>query len=175
MGEAVDRKVPALFHNYSSFAGFAIAIASLCSIILLFLIELTGSTNTAYLGIFAYVILPAGLVFGLVVIGAGILLERRRRRRLSHAEIAAFPRIDFNNPHSRRVFFTFIGLSMIFVFMSAFGSYRAFEHTESVAFCGQTCHETMKPEFVAYGVSPHARVRCVECHVGSGAESYARS
>ena len=175
MSEAVDKKVPALFHNYLSFAGFTIAIASLCSIILLFLIELTGSTNTAYLGIFAYVILPAGLVFGLILIGAGMLLERRRRRRLSPAEIAAFPRIDFNNPSSRRAFFTFVGLSMIFVFMSAFGSYRAFEHTESVAFCGTTCHQTMKPEYVAFQVSSHARLRCVDCHVGSGAEWYARS
>ncbi len=147
----------------------------MCSIILLFLIELTGSTNTAYLGIFAYVILPAGLVFGLILIGAGMLLERRRRRRLSPAEIAAFPRIDFNNPSRRRAFFTFVGLSMIFVFMSAFGSYRAFEHTESVAFCGTTCHQTMKPEYVAFQVSSHARLRCVDCHVGSGAEWYARS
>ena len=64
---------------------------------------------------------------------------------------------------------------MIFVFMSAFGSYRAFEHTESVAFCGTTCHETMKPEFVAFQVSSHARLRCVDCHVGAGAEWYARS
>lgn len=172
--EAVER-VPSLFHNYLSFSGAAIAIASLCSIVLLILIELSGHTNSAYLGIFAYVLLPAGLVLGLLVIGAGMLWERRRRRRLSPEEIAAFPRIDFNNPYSRRAFFSFIGLSMVFVFMSAFGSYRAFEHTESVAFCGQTCHETMKPEFVAYGVSPHARVRCVECHVGSGAGSYARS
>jgi nitrate/TMAO reductase-like tetraheme cytochrome c subunit len=175
MSEAVDKRVPALSHNYVSFAGFAIAIASLCSIILLFLIELTGNTNTAYLGIFAYVILPSGLVFGLVVIGAGMLLERCRRRRLSPEEIAAFPRIDFNNPNSRRAFFVFLGLCMIFVFMSAFGSYRAFEHTESVAFCGTTCHETMKPEYVAFQVSSHARLRCVDCHVGSGAEWYARS
>jgi nitrate/TMAO reductase-like tetraheme cytochrome c subunit len=176
MSEAVDsKKLPALFHNYVSFAGFAIAIASLCSIVLLFLIELTGNTNTAYLGIFAYVLLPSVLVFGLLVVGAGMLIERRRRRKLSPDEIAAFPKIDFNNPNSRRAFFSFIGLSMIFVFMSAFGSYRAFEHTESVAFCGTTCHETMKPEYVAFQVSSHARLRCVDCHVGSGAGWYARS
>jgi len=30
----------------------------------------------------------------------------------------------------------------------------------------------MKPEFVAYQASPHAKVRCVECHVGSGAGAY---
>jgi hypothetical protein len=167
--------VPGLFHNYLSFCGAAIAAASLCSIVLLILLELSGNTTNAYLGIFAYVLLPGVLVFGLLVIGAGMLWERRRRRRLSPEEIAQFPRIDFNSPNSRRAFFAFLGFSMVFVFMSAFGSYRAFEHTESVAFCGQTCHETMKPEFVAYGVSSHARVRCVECHVGSGAESYVRS
>jgi hypothetical protein len=172
--EAV-KSVPSLFHNYISFAGAAIAAASLCSIVLLFLIELSGNSNASYLGILTYVILPAGLACGLLVIGAGMLLERHRRRRLSPAEVAAFPRIDFNNPNSRRAFFSFIVLSVVFVFMSAFGSYRAFEHTESVAFCGQTCHETMKPEFVAYQVSPHAHVRCVECHVGAGAEWYARS
>jgi nitrate/TMAO reductase-like tetraheme cytochrome c subunit len=175
MSQPVDAKVPALFHNYISFAGFAIAIASLCSIALLFLIELSSNTNNAYLGIFAYVLLPGGLIFGLAVVGVGMLWERRRRRRLSPAEILKFPRIDFNNPHSRRAFFSFIAISMVFVFMSAFGSYRAFEHTESVAFCGTTCHETMKPEFVSFQASSHARLRCVDCHVGAGAEWYARS
>lgn len=169
------KKVPSLFHNYVSFLGTAIALASLCSAVLLILIDLSGNTKGAYLGIFAYVLLPGALIFGLLVIVAGMLWERRRRRRFSPAEIAQFPRIDFNNPHSRRVFFGFIALSMVFVFMSAFGSYRAYEHTESVTFCGQTCHETMKPEFVAYGVSPHAHIRCVECHVGNGPEGYARS
>jgi nitrate/TMAO reductase-like tetraheme cytochrome c subunit len=175
MSETVEQKVPALYHNYISFAGFAIAVASLCSIVLLFLIELSGSTNTAYLGIFAYVLLPSALTFGLLIVVVGMLIERRRRRKLSPEEIAAFPKIDFNNPKSRRAFFSFIGLSMIFVFMSAFGSYRAFEHTESVAFCGTTCHETMKPEYVAFQASSHARLRCVDCHVGAGAEWYARS
>src|SRR5213595_54230 len=161
-----SRTLPTLFHNYISWTGAAIALASLCSAVLLFLIDLTGNKKTAYLGIFAYVLLPGCLILGLLVMGVGVLVERRRRRRLSPEEIAAFPKIDFNNPHSRRVFFIFAGLSMIFVFMSAFGSYPAYEHTESVQFCGQTCHETMQPEFVAYQVPTHARVRCVECHVG---------
>lgn len=59
--------------------------------------------------------------------------------------------------------------------MTAFGSYRAFEYTESVTFCGQACHDVMKPEFVAYNASPHAKIRCVECHVGGGADAYVRS
>ncbi|MBN2237036.1 MAG: NapC/NirT family cytochrome c, partial [Bacteroidales bacterium] len=51
----------------------------------------------------------------------------------------------------------------------------AFHYTESVEFCGTLCHEVMKPEYVAYHNSSHARVSCVECHVGSGAGWYARS
>jgi len=33
----------------------------------------------------------------------------------------------------------------------------------------------MNPEFTAYQLSPHARVACVECHVGAGATWYVKS
>jgi nitrate/TMAO reductase-like tetraheme cytochrome c subunit len=46
------------------------------------------------------------------------------------------------------------------------GAY-AWDYTNSPAFCGTTCH-TMPPEYAAYSVSPHARVDCVECHIGKG-------
>ena len=64
---------------------------------------------------------------------------------------------------------------VIFVLMSVVGSYRAYEYTDSVQFCGQLCHTVMNPEFTAYQLSPHARVACVECHVGSGATWYVKS
>ena len=98
--------------------------------------------------------------------------ERRRRRRTPHSEILAYPRLDLNDPSRRRALFAFIGLTFIFVFMSAFGSYRAYEYSESVSFCGQTCHVPMKPEFTAFQISPHASLRCVDCHVGAGAGGY---
>jgi hypothetical protein len=104
-----------------------------------------------------------------------MLLERRRRRKNPDSHLAAYPVIDLNDPTRRRNALVFLCLSFIFLFISAFGSYRAFEYTESTAFCGQQCHAVMKPEFVAYNASPHARVKCVECHVGGGAEWYVRS
>jgi nitrate/TMAO reductase-like tetraheme cytochrome c subunit len=39
------------------------------------------------------------------------------------------------------------------------------EYTNSSKFCGTFCH-TMPPEYEAYLISPHARVDCVECHIG---------
>jgi nitrate/TMAO reductase-like tetraheme cytochrome c subunit/mono/diheme cytochrome c family protein len=41
----------------------------------------------------------------------------------------------------------------------------AWDYTNSPAFCGETCH-TMPPEYTAYLVSPHARIDCVDCHIG---------
>lgn len=51
----------------------------------------------------------------------------------------------------------------------------AWEYTNSSEFCGTACH-TMPPEYTAYLTSPHARVACVECHLGRGyiAENFTR-
>jgi nitrate/TMAO reductase-like tetraheme cytochrome c subunit len=170
-----ERKRPSLFRNYISFFGAAIVAASLSSIILLFLIELTSGGENPYLGIVTYVMLPGALITGLVIVFAGMHFERRRRRRLAPGEIPVYPSLDLNDPRRRRAFSTFLTVTFIFILMSAFGSYRAYEFSESVIFCGQTCHVPMKPEFTAYQASPHARVRCVECHVGGGAEWYVRA
>ena len=45
------------------------------------------------------------------------------------------------------------------------GSSVAWNYTNSSEFCGTACH-TMPPEYSAYLASPHARVQCVECHIG---------
>src|SRR6266542_6861237 len=146
--EAAVRKPPTLFRNYISLMGAAIATASLVSVVLL---------------------------FGLAVVLLGMFLERRRRRRLAPSEVAAYPKLDLNDPRARRAFLTFLFLMFIFISASAFGSYQAYEFSDSVSFCGQTCHTVMKPEFVAYRAGAHARVRCVDCHVGPGAGWYVRS
>lgn len=166
------KKAPRLFRNYISFIGAVIVVASLASIVLLFLLETTGAVNNPYLGIFTYILFPAILIFGLLIIFVGMLRERRRRRNLSPSEIAAYPILDLNDSRRRHIFFIFLGCAFIFIFMTVFGSYRAYEYSESVAFCGQTCHTPMKPEFVAFQASPHARLRCVDCHVGAGAGGY---
>ena len=44
-------------------------------------------------------------------------------------------------------------------------SATTWEYTNSPEFCGTACH-TMPPEYTAYQVSPHARVDCVDCHLG---------
>jgi hypothetical protein len=46
---------------------------------------------------------------------------------------------------------------------------------DSTTFCGTTCHTVMMPEYTAYKRSPHARVHCVACHIGPGANWFVKS
>jgi nitrate/TMAO reductase-like tetraheme cytochrome c subunit len=184
MSEAHDRagdpepphgKRPSLLRNGTSLVGIAIALSSLIAIFFLVLVQLFGPETSPYLGILTYIIFPAILVAGLLVALIGAMRERKRRHLSRMAGEVPYPRLDLNNPRSRRNLFIFTGFTIVFLTISAVGSYQAFEYTESVEFCGRLCHTVMNPEYVAYQNSPHARVRCVDCHVGSGAGWYVRS
>lgn len=60
----------------------------------------------------------------------------------------------------------YILLGFLTLLVLTAGAY-GWEYTNSPKFCGETCH-TMPPEYTAYLVSPHARVDCVDCHIGKG-------
>jgi nitrate/TMAO reductase-like tetraheme cytochrome c subunit len=166
---------PSLARNFVSSIGLVIALIALVNIAFLVFADFGSDHSNPYLGIFAYVVFPAVLSLGLAVWVFGILRERRRRHLHAPEEIAPYPRIDLNSQHTRRVIaWSLVGLT-VFLMVSVFGSYKAYHYTESDAFCGTTCHSVMHPEFTAYQASPHARVGCVNCHIGSGATWYAKS
>jgi hypothetical protein len=84
-------------------------------------------------------------------------------RVLSKLKLFFFPPADA--PRWQRLLpYGVLGL-LTFILLTA-GAY-GWEYTNSPVFCGETCH-TMPPEFAAYQVSPHARVACVDCHIGQG-------
>jgi nitrate/TMAO reductase-like tetraheme cytochrome c subunit len=163
-----------LARNSITMFGFALIFGSLASALFLLLMDLSGGERRPYLGIF-YLIVPAVLIPGLVLVPFGMLLERRRRRKEPNAELKPYPTLDLNNPKQRRSAALFVCVSVGLVFASAIGSYRAYETTDSVVFCGQLCHTPMHPEFTAYQVSPHARVKCAECHVGPTPVGYVQA
>jgi nitrate/TMAO reductase-like tetraheme cytochrome c subunit len=58
--------------------------------------------------------------------------------------------------------YVFLGaVTVVVLIASAF----TWDYTNSPQFCGETCH-TMPPEYTAYLTSPHARIDCVDCHIG---------
>ena len=69
-----------MFRNPISLIGAAIAAVAAANIIFLVIIDLMSGHPSPYIGILAYMIAPAFLVLGLVLIAVGILHERSRRR-----------------------------------------------------------------------------------------------
>jgi nitrate/TMAO reductase-like tetraheme cytochrome c subunit len=160
-----------LLRNPVSLAGVALGIVSLANIFLFVLLDLIAARPSPYIGILAYMVAPAFFGFSLLLMLVGVLVERRKKVVASEF----YPRIDLNDVAQRSAVISFVTFLVVFVMISAAGSYKAYEYTDSVQFCGQLCHTAMNPEFTAYQVSPHARVACVECHVGSGAGSYVKA
>ena len=156
-----------------SLVGIGLSLFSLFSIIFLLLIEATLGRGNPYLGILIYMIYPGLLLLGLFFVPIGALWERWRRAK--GGEVPPYPRIDLNLPRTRAIFVFVVLSSILLLGIISTLSYQAYHFTESVTFCGALCHSVMEPEAVAYRESPHARVTCAECHVGSGAGWYVRS
>ncbi len=164
---------PSLLRNWLSLSGLVIGTGSLFSFVLLFMLDTMAHYSNPYIGLLTYVIAPGFLIFGLflTVVGAW-----RARRKLG-VSAGMLPKlvVDLARPEDRRRMAIFIACSILFLLLSAMGSYQTYHYTESVQFCGQACHTVMKPELVTYQHGSHARVACVECHIGSGAEWFVKA
>jgi len=164
---------PSLLRNWLSLTGLVIVVGSLFSFLLLFILDTFASFSNPYVGILTYFIAPGFLFFGLflALIGAW-----RERKKLGESA-GLLPRmvVDLSRPRDRKIMALFILGSLVFLLLSAIGSYQTYHFTESVQFCGEACHTVMKPELVTYQHGPHARVACVQCHIGPGAEWFVKA
>ena len=164
---------PSLLQNWMSLTGLVVEIGGLFSFFLLFMLDAVGHFSNPYISILTWMVTPAFLVFGFILTVIGVLRERRRRAKTDSWMAAV--QIDLSRPRDRRILITFVISSLLFIMLSAVGSYNAFNFTESVQFCGETCHGVMKPELTTHDHGPHARVACVACHVGPGVGWFVRS
>ena len=164
---------PSLLRNWLSLTGLVIGLGSLFSFVLLFLLDTLAHFSNPYIGLLTYIIAPGFLIFGLLLTVIGAV---RARKKLGRAA-GVLPRfvVDLSRPADRKRMAVFIACSIVFLLLSAVGSYQTYHYTESVQFCGQACHTVMKPELVTYQHGPHARVACVECHIGPGAEWFVKA
>jgi formate-dependent nitrite reductase cytochrome c552 subunit len=133
-----------------------------------------GETENPYLGIPAFLMLPGVFVFGLILIPVGIAWRRAQRRHagLTNGNI---PLLTLQSHELHRLF-GFVAVTTIAnLGIASQWGYSAVNYMDSNAFCGLTCHKVMQPEYTAYLQSSHARVACVECHIGAGASWFVRS
>jgi len=168
-------RFPRLAYNWISGVGLATALVTAFLMTFLYVIGIFARETNPYLGIFLYMVMPPILVFGLLLIPLGMLRRWLKVRKTGEEYYPAWPYIDLNRKTHRNAAMIFVFGTILFLGVGAVGSYHAYHFTESVTFCGKTCHEVMNPEYTAYQNSAHARVACVECHVGPGADWFAKS
>src|ERR1017187_1157852 len=164
---------PSLLQNWMSLTGLVVVIGGLFSFLLLFMLDAIAHFSNPYISILTWMVTPAFLVFGFILTVIGVL--RTRHKRVGGASMVAAVQIDLSRPRDRRILVTFVISSLLFIMLSAVGSYNAFNFSESVVFCGETCHGVMKQELTTHHHGPHARVGCVACHVGPGVNWFVRS
>ena len=135
---------------------------------------LIGLFDNPYAGLIVFVAVPAIFVLGLLCIPLGMWLQRRKLAR--HPETAdEWPVFDFRQPRIRRMALLFTAATATCVAIGLVAGYGSLHWMESPTFCGQACHTPMQPQFTAWQAGPHARIACVNCHVGEGARGFVQA
>jgi NapC/NirT cytochrome c family, N-terminal region len=176
-GAAQPPEHPHPIYNWLSFSGLALTAASTTAFAFFALIGFVSSGESAYGGL---TLLPplAGALFGLCLTLAGWFRERRRQKRGRHSSFLkkqVFDPLGIVRGAGLGVVIVGLMAGTLGLLTAGAGSLAVVEYSESNQFCGQVCHSVMSPEATAYHDSPHARIDCVECHVGSGGEGYLRA
>jgi hypothetical protein len=165
----------ALFRNWLSLAGGILAIASIFAFVLLMAMDFVARDESPYIGILTYLVVPAFLTLGLMLVFLGWFVQRMKLRRGRPGAPPARAVIDLSRPRDRKIMGGVLAFALVFLMITAVSSYQAYHVTKSVAFCGETCHSVMHPQYVTAQHSPHARVACTECHVAPGAGGFVAS
>jgi hypothetical protein len=162
-----------LLKNGPSMIGLVLFCSGLISAIVLLAADLFKPFHNPYVNILSYFLAPTVMFAGISLTIGGVIRQVRRLRR--GVDLSLLPVIDLNDRRQFARLASVMGGGFGFMVISAVGAYQAYHFTESVEFCGTTCHQVMKPEYTAYHASPHANVSCVECHIGPGAGWFVKS
>lgn len=162
-------RLPPRVNNPVSFTGIAIVTTMAVLFFVLLVLDVAGAIANPYIGLVLYVTIPVILVVGLLLIPLGTWRAARQRRLRPDAP--EWPTIDFNNPRIRTMAVLILMLTVVNILIVSLAAYGGVHYMDSSEFCGEVCHTTMQPEYVAYKVWPHARVECAQCHVGPGAKA----
>lgn len=157
--------------NWIGTMGVALATSSFLLFVFMELLRITGILTNSYVGLVSYMALPALFILGLILVPLGWLQFRRSTgRSTSDLLNERFPE---EMTRAKSLGSSLVGtialLTAVNILFLGVGGARMLHFMDEPEFCGTACHPIMEPEWTAYQNSPHAHVKCVECHVGEGA------
>jgi hypothetical protein len=164
-------RISTLARHPLAIVGAVVATASAVVFITLVIAMLAGMLNNPYAGLVVFIAIPAVFVMGLLLIPAGMWLERRKVLR-DPTTVPEWPVVDFRRAEVRRTALLITGLTAVNIVIVLLAGYGGLHAMEAPGFCGQACHTPMHAQFQAWQVGVHAGVACVECHIGDGAAAF---
>ena len=165
--------LPWLWGSWLSLLGTTLTTVSGNAILIVTVVDIVSGGANKYAATFGYLMMPPFFVLGLALIGLGAWRQKRREQDTGTMS-RALDMVLKDRSSRRRVIFVVVA-SLINVTLVSVAAFQGISYMNSPAFCGQLCHSVMEPEYSAYRRSPHARVPCVDCHIGEGASWFARS
>jgi hypothetical protein len=163
------QRLPKAFSNPVSLIGAVIVLFNIGFIIFLSVVDTLSSREHPYADLVIWLILPALVLLGVILIIVGVRRERRREREGKGAERRMV--VDFNDSKHRKTVVYLLTGFLLLSLLYAFAGYKAYEFTESVTFCGM-CHRVQGAELQSHAYWVHAEIACVYCHVGPGAKYF---
>ncbi|HPC12246.1 MAG TPA: NapC/NirT family cytochrome c, partial [candidate division Zixibacteria bacterium] len=154
--------------------GGALVLAGGALFIILVLIDLSAAHENMYRSLVTFILAPAVILLGVLLFLISVRLQIGRARRAGE-DVRFTLSIDPADPKYIRNLWLFLAFTAVLVLVVVYAGTEAYDATESVVFCGETCHRVMEPQYVTYHNSPHARVACAECHIGPGASFWVKS
>ncbi|HEX5054792.1 MAG TPA: cytochrome C [Planctomycetota bacterium] len=162
----MQRFLRILRSNWITATGAVVTTLSFMAFVTTFVyLALHGGAHGAYLGLFAAVLLPALFVFGIVLMPVGLLVYR--------AQFRARMAVLVDKP--MRLLPVLGVLTLVNLATVGTAGYEAMHYMDSQQFCGTVCHTVMYPTYVTALDAPHAKIACVECHIGPGVQSFLKA
>ncbi len=165
---------PLVFLSGNWISQTGVFLVSAAGVSWLFLLPhlVSGIEGGPYLGLLTFFLLPLVFFLGLLLIPAGIVWTRHRRR-VRGTLPSIFPAISFDQPAIRQLVIFIAVATMVNVLIAGQLTTGAMHYMEGAQFCGQTCHTPMRPEYTAYTRGPHSHVACASCHIAPGPVGFA--
>lgn len=159
--------------NWTGTVGVALTTSAFLMFVFFELLQLAGILTNSYIGLISYMALPALFILGLILIPIGWWQFRRATGRSTEELLTQ--RFPDDMTRAKRLGSSLIAtialLTVVNLLFLGIGGARMLHFMDSPKFCGTACHQIMEPEWTAYQNSPHAHVKCVDCHVGEGADA----
>ncbi len=141
------------------------------------LLDFQGVVQNPYFGFLIYLVMGPLLALGLILMLTGLLFRKKEEDigLFTIEYIMEQMRRPGRYSRVRRLIYLSTFLTLFTVFVVGVISYTGFNYTDTVGFCAGFCHRVMEPEYLTYLNSPHSRIPCVDCHIGSSAGWFTRA